>query len=234
MRTNRRSGEVVYRWFPDWKEHYFYADVLSPGWVLVGDDDGSPEKVGDAYVFKLKRCQERKTISGRVTAANTHVGGFYVTLNSFQSERENYGDSISTFTDADGSFRVDVLPDARYCAWVLDARWVSNIIDLVPYSPSLDRIDSPELAVSAGQEVEVVATLGEQNEPYANLAISFRREHRFPVAGKRQNAKWIEWAPMVDHHRRFRTSHHAHAARQTRGIGLHAKVADRTDRRRPR
>jgi hypothetical protein len=173
------SGEIVYRWFPDWKQHFFYAELLSTGWVLVGNAEDGPQLVGDTYVFKLKRCQARKQVVGHVTSTNTDVGGFYVTLNSFQGEQENYSDAKSTFTDADGSFRVDVLPEARYCAWALDARWVGNIIDLIPYSPSLGQINSPELSVSAGQEVEVLATVGALHEPYANLSISFRREHSF-------------------------------------------------------
>ena len=170
-----QSGEVLYRWFPDWKDQYFYADLFTPGWVLIGD----PELAGDVFVFKLKRGKERKPIRGRVKSSSTDVGGFYVTLRSFQGERENYSDVLSTFADADGTFSVDVLPDARYCAYVLDALWVGKMIDLIPYAPTLDQINSPELSVFAGQEVEVIATSGPQRKPIPNLTISFRREHDF-------------------------------------------------------
>jgi Thioredoxin-like len=188
MQTDQ-SGEVLYRWFPDWKDQYFYADLITPGWVLDSNAESGPELVGDTYVFKLKRCRKRQQVVGHVTSTTSDVGGFYVTLESFQAEQENYVDAQSTFADADGSFRVDVLPDARYCAYVTDARWVGPIIDLIPYSPSLEQTNSPELTVSEGQEVQLLATSGPQQKPIPNLTISFQREHPFQWQenGKTQN-----------------------------------------------
>ncbi|MEX2168729.1 MAG: thioredoxin family protein [Pirellulales bacterium] len=178
LRTDA-AGEIAYRWFPDWDEHHFYAELITSGWFL----DGEPEAVDDAIVFRLMKSKERKQVSGRVVSNDTGVGGFYVTLMSFQGERENHSDVTTTFADSDGTFTISVLPDATYCAYVLDSLWVGEIIDLIPYQSALEQITPPELSVSAGQKVEVLVTSGPQKAPYPNLTVSFRREHQF---------SWIE------------------------------------------
>lgn len=173
--TTDAAGEVMYRWFPDWDEHYFYADLNTDKWVT----DGDGETVDGAAVFKLKRRKHRRHVHGRVVSTSTGVGGFYVSLRSPQGERENSSDVILAFTDSGGRFSVDVLPDATYCAYALDSRWVGEIVDLIPYQSAFDQVTPPELSVSAGQEVEVIVTSGPQKKPYPNLTISFRRQHRY-------------------------------------------------------
>lgn len=174
LRSNA-AGEVVYPWFPDWDKHHFYVDVAGGEWFLVGE----PEPDGDAFVFRLHRHAPRHSVTGRLTPQDKELGGFYVTLSSFQSEREGHIDRVVTFTDADGSFAVDVLADATYCAWVTDAKWVCNVIDLIPYSSALDKATSPQLSLSVGQDVEVLATIGPDRKPYANLMVHFSQDHDF-------------------------------------------------------
>jgi hypothetical protein len=173
--TTDAAGEVTYRWFPDWDQHHFYVDVNGDKWFVVG----KPEASGDAIVFQLKRRKVRKHVQGRVVANVTSAGGFYVSLRSFQGERENYSDITTAFSDGDGRFTVDVLPDATYCAYVLDSRWVGQIIDVIPYQSASGLITPPELKVSAGQPVEVLVTSGPKKRPYPNLPISFQREYAF-------------------------------------------------------
>lgn len=170
------AGEVVYRWFPDWNEHHYYVDSITNGWFL----DGDPEVADDAIVFKLKKkSADRKQVSGRVVSGDTGVGGFYVTLQSFQGEQESHSDSASTFADSNGGFTVDVLPDATYCVYVLDSQWVGDITHLIPYQSLTDQINSLQLSVSAGHEVNVLVTSGPQKLPYPNLTLSFRREYKY-------------------------------------------------------
>lgn len=178
LRTDT-AGEVVYRWFPDWSEYHCNVDRINGGWIL----DGEPEAVDDAIVFQLKKSKERKEVSGRVISSSTDAGGFYVSLRSFQGERENHSDVTTTFADSDGTFTVSVLPGATYCAYVLDSLWVGDIIDLIPYQSAPEQLTPPALPVSAGQKVEILVSSGPQKAPYPNLTVSFRREHQF---------SWIE------------------------------------------
>ena len=173
--TTNAAGEVTYRWFPDWDKHYSYVDLDTAQWVIDGDN----AIVNGAAVFTLKRSKDRKQVQGRVVSATAGVGGFYVSLRSFQGERENESDVVSAFTDSDGRFSIDVLPDATYCAYALDARWVSDIVDLIPYQSASNQITPPELSVSGGQAVEVIVTSGPQKKPYPNLTVSFQREHEY-------------------------------------------------------
>jgi hypothetical protein len=199
MTTDAR-GEVIYKWFPDWKEHHFYAELQSDKWTLEGDQ----RMIDDAVVFKLKKRKiaERKRVTGRISSRSSTSGGFFVRLDSFQGERENYPDDLRAFTDADGVFSIDVLPDATYCAFVLDPRWVSETIDLIPFDSTSERITRPELSVSEGQVVEVTVTSEAQKRPYPNLSINFRREHHFQWQEKgetRHGTGGPGWSATTDH-----------------------------------
>ncbi|HVU88481.1 MAG TPA: thioredoxin family protein [Pirellulales bacterium] len=168
------SGEVVYRWFPDWEKHYFYADLETDDWVR----DGDPETTGNVTVFKVKKARPRKSITGQITST-TSLGGFWVELSSFQGEQKRMSDMVWAFSDLDGHFTVDVLPDAHYCVFALDSQWVSNMTDLVPYDSASDHITPPQVEISAGQEVKIAVTVGAERRPYPNLGILLRRYHDY-------------------------------------------------------
>jgi hypothetical protein len=129
--------------------------------------------------LKLKKSKVRKHVNGHVVSTNAGAGGFCVSLYSFQGERAHNSDVLSTFTDPDGSFFMDVLPDATYCGFVQDSRWVGKIVDLIPYQSAANKLNSPELSVTEGQEVEVFVTSGPKKQPFANLTVSFQRNHDF-------------------------------------------------------
>ena len=171
MKTDS-NGEAIYRWFPDWKEHHFFADSQSDLWHV----DREKEVVDDVAIFKLTRSRkaDRKRVTGTVRSTATDVGGFSVSAYSFQGERKHFSDPLSVFTNADGTFSVDVLPDATYCVCGNDFKWVTNIIDLIPYQSSSDKITNPELVVTEGQLVEVQVTTGPERKPFANVAVGFR------------------------------------------------------------
>jgi len=174
--TTDAAGEAVYRWFPDWPEVHFYAVVNETKWILESD-----RKIIDGVaIYTLKERKPRKRITGSVISKGTTTGpgGFCVELHSFQGDRERRSDSPSAFSDPDGKFAVDILPDATYSAYVQDERWVGKIIDFVPYESSIDKLTLPELEVAEGQPVEVIVTSGRNKEPISNLTVSFHREHR--------------------------------------------------------
>ncbi len=195
--TSDACGEAAYPWFPDWENCHVYAEFGASRWVL----EGEPEVQSEAIVFKVKQGRERKQIRGRVISPDAHAGGFLVTLDSFQGERENYRDVLSTFTDPDGAFSVEVLPDATYCAFAVDARWVSDIIDLIPYRSESGQFTPIQLAVSEGQPVELVATSGPQQRPYANLTANIHREHVFSwrqADGEHRGTGGPQWWTTTD------------------------------------
>jgi uncharacterized GH25 family protein len=176
MRTDT-AGETTCKWFPDWKEHYFYVDLRSREWV----PEREHQLIDGVVVFKLKRTRirDRKPVVGRVVSTSTGVEGFHVTMQSPQGESAHSSDWLSAVVDAEGRFSLDVLPDATYCCFVSDSRWVSDSIDLIPFQSASAQATEPELTVSEGQLVDVQATVGPHRRPYPNLVISFVREHRF-------------------------------------------------------
>lgn len=171
--TTNSAGEAILHWFPDWEKPHFYVDLENPEWI--GGDE--PERVDGAYVFHLKRAQARRRV--RMALRGAEVAGLYVSVESFQGERENNTDMLSAWTDDGGRYSVDVLPDATYCANVQDAMWVSPMVDVLPYDSTTGQSTSPELVVSEGQEVEVLVTSGAEKRPYPHLPVAFFREHSF-------------------------------------------------------
>ena len=173
--TTDKNGEAVFKWFPDWEKAHYYAELEPGGWV----NNGGPTDSDGVKMFKLKKAKTRKQIEGRVASEETSAGGFFVTLYSFQGEQAHVSDIGRVFTNSDGSFAVDVLPDATYCAYVLDGRWVGNIIAVVPYQALSDKRTPPQLTVAKGQPMEVEVTTGPEHKPYPNLTVSFQRDFDF-------------------------------------------------------
>ena len=83
--TTDEAGEAVYRWFPDSKEHHFYAELLTDQWIL----DDETQQDGDVYVFPLKpsRIADRKSVEGRVVSDETDCAGFCVRFSRSRASR---------------------------------------------------------------------------------------------------------------------------------------------------
>lgn len=174
------NGEAVYKWFPDWPDHFFYLEVASTDCYLDGKESMRDGVIaGTVKPFQVKR----KTITGKVTSQDSDVGGIYVQLATFQDERPNRLDWVRAFTDEKGQFSVDVLPDAKYCAQVSDAILVSPLIDLIPYDSNADSVNAPTFEVQTGERVELTVTSGPECKPVPFQSISLRTEHEF---------SWIE------------------------------------------
>ncbi len=183
MKTNDR-GEAVYRWFPDWKTHGSYVELRDPRWVKASKEktDAGADEPGDgAMVVRIKksRFENRKRVVGQVTSAAGNVAGFFVEMWSFQGEEEHRSDVLYAFTDENGRFAADYLPSSTYCIYVNDARYVSNIIDLIPYEPVGEKTHAPSLTISEGQPVEVVVTSGPAKAPVAHQWIHLETPHNY-------------------------------------------------------
>ncbi len=176
MRTNDK-GEAVYRWFPDWKTHGSYVEIADPRWVMAAN----AETVDGAMVVKVRksRFETRRRVVGQLTSDRTNLAGFYLEMSSFQGEEEHRSDVLHAFTDENGAFAAEYLPGSTYCICVNDARYVSDIIDLMPYDPVTHMPDAPSLTVSEGQAVEVAVTSGPARAPVAHQAIQLETPHGY-------------------------------------------------------
>lgn len=197
--TSNSAGEAVFPWLPTWADTPYYVEIPEKYWIL----DHNAKVVDDFVVYKIKNRPQRKQITGRVTAndAATTPGGFFATLRSPQGEHEFSYDEIRIFTNPDGSFTADVLSDARYGCYVLDARWAGSFTDLVPYDSISKRTNSPELIVAEGQLAKVVATEGRERKPLSNAEVKFRRNYEFAWRkGEKQQWEVIQphWSTTTD------------------------------------
>ena len=176
LRTDEK-GEAVCRCFPRWENHHSYITISDPEWVKAADE----EMIDGVLVAKLQksRLAERKRVVGHVQSPDGNVAGFCVSIYSFQGEEKNRSDVLYAFTDGDGRFEADYLPGATYCICVNDDRFVSNIIDLIPYEPATGKKNEPSLDISEGQPVEVVVTSGPERTPVAHQYIQLDTPHRY-------------------------------------------------------
>ncbi|MEX2139106.1 MAG: M56 family metallopeptidase [Pirellulales bacterium] len=175
--TTNKKGEAIYRWFPDWKQHASDVRIVDLRWGRVESGE-SKEAEDGALVVKLKPRATRKPLTGHVTAGGLDVGGLLVSIHSFQGEGdENTSDHVYAITEHDGSFTADCLPGATYCTYVMDERYVSNIIDLIPYEPETGKSNAALLHVSEGEPVEIRVTSGPNRAPMGNESISLHAPH---------------------------------------------------------
>jgi RNA polymerase sigma factor (sigma-70 family) len=175
--TTNQKGEAVYRWFPDWKTHSSYVTIPDPHWIKAAKE----ETVDGVMLVRIKksRFDARKRVVGRVASTRGSVAGLNVEMRSFQGEEENRIDLLSAFTDEQGSFAADYLPGSTYCIFVNDARYVSKIVDLMPYDPVADRTNAPSLTISEGQPVEIAVTSGSSKSPIAHQMIQMSTPHEY-------------------------------------------------------
>jgi len=198
LRTNEK-GEAIYRWFPDWKQHGSYLESLDPRWIKAERE----ETVGGVLVVTAKssRFDERKRVTGQVVSPGRSVAGLFVEMWSFQGEEEHRSDVVYGFTDENGLFAANYLPGATYCINVNDARFVSDIIDLIPFDPAEDETNSPSLTLREGQLVEVHATFGPKKTPIPYQWIQLETPHRYSWLenGKEQSGQGgRRWSVTTD------------------------------------
>ena len=202
--TTDENGEAVCHWYPDGENFRSYIKILDSRWTKVGT-----EVVDGAIVARMKKkATNRGRVVGRVESKDASTSGVLVRMESFQGEKKNHMDKLAAFTDSDGGFSVEYLPGATYCVYVNDARFVSNVIDLIPYEPEREETAAPVLTLSKGRPVDIVATAGPKKRPLAFQRTDFRTEHRFSwrEAGKARHGRvGPRWSAVTDAQGRIRT-----------------------------
>ena len=190
--TTDQHGEAIFRWFPDWEKHDSYIDVDDDRWFdvrsEVTDKNLNADENGDLEV-RLKHRKRRYPLKGQVIADGIDVGGISVKARSFQAEREGYIDQAHAFTDSNGHFSIDCLPDSTYCVYVNDTQFVSNTIDLIPCQSETKESQTAALRLSEGAQVEVQLTQGPDRAPIRNQFVHLRSiyHYRWRENGKSQS-----------------------------------------------
>ncbi len=175
--TTNQKGEAVYRWFPDWKTHSSHVTIPDPHWIKAAKE----ETVDGVILVRVKksRFEARKRVVGQVTSTQGSVVGLQVEMSSIRGEEQNRGDFLGAFTDEKGNFAADYLPGATYVIYVNDARFVSNIIHLIPNDSITGKTNSPSLTISEGQPVQIAATSGSARSPVAHQFIQMETPHKY-------------------------------------------------------
>lgn len=189
--TTDADGAASFRWFPNWKTHGAYIDILDPQWATaVGHDEFETADDG-AFVMTLKRRVSRKPFAGKVASDRFDVGGLLVEIKSFQGEEKSHSDHVYAFTDELGNFTADCIPGATYTVCVNDGKLQSEMIDLIPYELDTGKSNIANLNVSEGNLIEIHVTFGTRNEPMQNQSVYVRQTHRY---------KWLEEGEMRSGH----------------------------------
>lgn len=179
MKTDDK-GEAVFEYFPDWPAHHFYADRIDKEWIRQGDTKGEVNAEG-VFEVRVKKSQRsaRKQITGQVSSFDGNPAGFCVEIYSSESQDRFRPEQRYAITDAQGRFSVDVYPGTTYCFYVIDARCVSNMIDLIPYEPETQKLTSPLLEVVQGNPIEVLVTSGPDKTPIVAASVGLQSSHQF-------------------------------------------------------
>uniref|UniRef100_UPI003568E443 thioredoxin family protein n=1 Tax=Stieleria sp. TaxID=2795976 RepID=UPI003568E443 len=168
------QGVAVYPYFPQIDAPYTYVDLHDEDWRRV---EGTFED--DRFVLTVKKSVDRATVNGRVSGDDVFPGGFDVRLGTFQAEEEGRLEYVYAITDPDGSFSVDVLPDATYCVFVNDEQWVTPTIDLIPSQSDSQNQNALALNLIKGIPVRVRLTAGRDATPMQDVRVLFRSRHQF-------------------------------------------------------
>jgi hypothetical protein len=170
-----RDGNAMFRWFPDWKDVFCYVNLNSHQWVI----DGESKWVNGEFVVQVKPRTLRQKAVGKLDFNGRSKAGFCVFWSSFQGERNNASDVVTSVTDQDCNFSADVLPGATYCVFMNDTQVVSDMIDLIP-APT-DGTDAAT-AVLHVQEPEILAlsvTAGKSKRAIAYQPVHVRQVHSY-------------------------------------------------------
>jgi len=177
--TTDKNGEAMVNWFPDWADANYDMNLKTSHW-LVRDSNRKPIQNNEIeIVLKKSREDERQTVQGRVDFPDGSPAGLQVLVHSFQGEVEHRSDHLTAFTDLQGNFFVDVLPDATYCYYIDDSQWVSETKDAILFDSTTGKVASPVLKVVKSEEVQVVVTQGPDRQPLPNQPVTLRSVHEY-------------------------------------------------------
>lgn len=169
--TNQK-GVATVNGYPDMQAAHCYAEISEKLWIIESSQLGR-----DRLDVIARRAVERKKISGQVIGDSKFAGGFSVKLGSFQAEQEDKIDYVYSFSDADGNFSADVLPDASYAVFLEDNKWVANAIDSIPFESKTQQENPLELFLSHGIPVRITLTQGSNRNPISHAWVNLRSRH---------------------------------------------------------
>lgn len=201
--TSDQNGEAIANWFPAWDDVHCNVEVLTDDWMVRGPEN---QIVDGKLLVRLQRTRkgERQRINGRIRCADeppVFLGGYKVSFYSFQGEVEHRSDVLGTFTNPDGTFSIDVLPDATYCYFLEDSQWVSKPTDMVLFNSTTGNTNEPLIEIKRGHEVEITATQGVNKQPMANQMIHLGSVHgvSWSEGGRTQNGNsGRRWSVVTD------------------------------------
>lgn len=174
-RTTDENGEATIRCLPDVGDVHAYVELHDENWGIAGDS----KQIDENPVVTVKTKTRRKRIMGEIQGPDDAVAGLNVQLQSFQSEQEGRVERLYAFTDAEGRFWAEVLPDATYCVYVNDVRWISEPVDLIPYRSASSEVTPPRLTAAKGERVEVRLTAGRERTPLPDRSVTMTSFHNF-------------------------------------------------------
>ena len=173
LATNQ-EGVATVAWYPDMQAAFCYAEISDKHWIIE-----SSKRDVDKLDVIARRAVERRKISGRVLGSGKFAGGFNIKLGSFQAEQEEKLDYVYSFTDANGNFSADVLPDATYAVFLEDKNSVANATDLIPFESKTGQENPLELFLSQGIPVRITLTQGSDRKPISDTWVNIESNHSF-------------------------------------------------------
>ncbi|GAB5407036.1 MAG: hypothetical protein Aurels2KO_52670 [Aureliella sp.] len=172
--TTNDEGIATYKWFPKIDSPHAYATILDSGWLKVSSD------LHEDHIELVSAQPTRRTITGQVSGGSTFAGGLGVNLYSFDgSPSMDASEGRYVFTDADGSFTAQVVPDATYGYYVDDFRWSSQMSDGVLADSATGKSVSPVLFLSEGIPVRIELTAGPSHDPIEGVYVGMQTQHSF-------------------------------------------------------
>ena len=173
LATNQ-DGIATFAWYPDLDDAHSYAEILDDRWSIE-----SSQLSKDKLEVIANRAVERKRFTGRVVGGGKFAGGFSIKFGTFQAEQERRIDYAYSFSDANGNFSADVLPDATYAVFLEDGKWVTNAVDLIPFDSKTGQRKHVELPLSEGIPVRITLTQGSDHKPISGAWVNIDSDHNF-------------------------------------------------------
>lgn len=176
--TTSALGDAVFAWVPDWPEKRIRVGVAqNSAWRMIGEAKKQSDGTLQLEVAP-SRASERVVVTGELSGVTSDVSGTLVELWSFQGEETHRMDVVYSRCDARGRFAARVLPGSEYSVFVNDLELVSNTWDGVIISSQGNAVRKPELALTKGVPVEVLATKGRDREPMKHAWVEFQSPHK--------------------------------------------------------
>ena len=178
-RTDAR-GEYTLHWLPKVNGASLNHYVQDQHWL----HNFKAKKDMESPVLELRVINRPlRRITGKVSLeekSDLSLGGFAVEFSGNDVAEWN-GHSVYAYTDAEGKFAVDLIPDNTYSYWIEDETWISADVHGVPADSEWDDIDPVELKLSRGHPIKVSVISETTNAPIAGVDVSLNSQRGYPL-----------------------------------------------------